>query len=238
MRILVNCTYRCNARCTNCHLAIGLARFHDTEMTAGQMRFAVNVMAKHSPPITAMTMAGAEALLNPELEEIIKEADRLPHLVKAKILTNGLDKKRRKTLSLPPRWKWYASPLKDPANPRSGKNHHVPYFVSPADFGVTASYDACRVRRRCGLGLDANGWSMCTLAGTLGRLLRINPYKMDGPTREEVPGICQHCTYGLPKRKHHAFVMQHVSQPISKTFAKALEMHNKDPLEFKRLQDG
>jgi hypothetical protein len=193
-------------------------------------------MKANPEPITSVTIGGAEALLNSDLQGIIKEVCKLPHLARGKILSNGLNKKRRDEISLPRRWKWQVSPLDDLTDPLSSKSSHVPFFVSPADIGLKSTYRVCRVKSRCGRGLDANGWSMCTLAGTLGRLLRINPYSLEGPVATETPGICQHCMYGLSKRTIRDVYENYDGPTTSKTYAKAFKEHIAEPMKLKKLE--
>lgn len=240
MRLEVNVTYRCNATCQDCNRAIGLARFKNAELTAEQMGRAVDVMIAKKVRITRLTLAGGEPLLNSELQGILDHAARLPGLRNGRLLTNDVrkDDGPRQTLKLPSMFRWVPAPLDDPTDVRSGKEAHVPFFVSPADLGMHSHFGECRVKGYCGKGFDANGWSMCGIAGTLGRLLRIDPYDRTGPKTSETPGICQHCPYGMPRktqRRLSAAINRGEHERISPTYKEAFARHAEDPVEFERF---
>ena len=246
----VNITYACNAVCQDCNRAVGVSRFPNTEMTAEQMGRAVDTMNDQGFKVRKMSIIGGEPIVNRELPAILDHAVRSKGLTCGRLLTNNIPGKRtgrhpegeakakRDAMKLPSPFKWIRSGLDDPENPLSGKTKHDPFFWSPKDFGLTSLFGECRVKNFCGKGLDANGWSMCGIAGVLGRLLRINPYTLKGGTVKETPGICEHCPYGLPRATQqgiNAEIEAGKKPRFSPTLQKGVEDNANKPLKFERL---
>jgi hypothetical protein len=198
-------------------------------------------MIEDGHTVSRCTLSGGEPLLNGEIQEIIYEADRLPGLRNGRVLTNDICKDGvRKTLKLPRRWHWVPAPIDDPSDKKSGKEVHVPFFISPADHGIEASWDNCSVRGYCGKGLDSHGFSMCGVAPTIGRIIGVNPYWQDGlqPLRK-IEEICKHCIYGMSDRRSTRRFCRRASngkiEAISPTFAEGLKRHKEKAMEFNRF---
>ena len=242
MHLEVGVNQVCNAQCEWCNRAIGLAKFKDMNFTAEQAREAVDIIIEQGKTIRRVTLGGGEPLLNPELQEIINEFDRLPGLRLGRVLSNGQERgEPRKKIKLPRRWKWVTAPLDDPSDPLSGKDAHEPFFISPADYGLHSEWENCTVKSFCGRGLDAYGFSMCGVAATIGRLIGVDPYWQDGPQRHrKIEEICKHCVYGLEgRRKAQAEFTGRVHKgeipAISPTFQEGLAKHRSEPMEFDRF---
>lgn len=253
MRIQVITTQRCNAICDYCDKAVGLAKLTDMELTAAQMRVAVQQSIDTGMRITQVTLSGGEPVLNTELQGIIYACLGLPDLLKVRVLTNDMPitLAKRDTIELPDeRFRWTKAPLDDPMDYKSGKNKpgvryrdrvHVPFWVSPADIGAEANWANCTIKNHCGRGLDSSGWSMCGQAGILGRVLGINPYDPNKPANEQVntpvEEICRHCQYGMvvkgkAKKKIAAAVAAGEMEPISKTFVDAFAQFEREPVTY------
>jgi hypothetical protein len=197
------------------------------------------------------TLVGGEPILNPECQEIMDiAATCLPGLKIGRLLTNnipgarteaeprGKAKELRESLVLPPPFKWVRASLDDPEDPMSGKTKHTPYFWSPKDYGLEAKWENCTVKNFCGKGLDSHGWSMCGVDGTIGRLLRIDPYTRDGVTLTETPGICQHCPYGLKREVNLATCARIEAgelKRISPTYVEGFKLHKLEPMTLERM---
>lgn len=240
MRIECGVNQLCNAQCEHCNRAIGIARFKELEMTAEQMGRAVDRMQEQRVRTLRLTLGGGEPVQNPELQGIINEAARFPYLKSCRVLTNDMPItiEKRAAIKLPPKFRWVPSPLRNPLDPKSGKHRHEPFFISPKDLGMKSKWSQCRVKGWCGKGLDACGWSMCGIAGTLGRLLRINPYSRDGQTSKETPGICEHCIYGLTERELKGVfraARKGKIPNITETYRVGLEEHRRNPIVMERL---
>lgn len=241
MRIECGVNQICNAQCEHCNRAIGLARFKELEMTAEQMGRAASKMMDQRLRIIRLTLGGGEPVMNPELQGIIDEAaGRLPDLKDGRVLTNDMPhtKEKRAAIKLPHNFRWVPSPLRDPFDAKSGKDSHEPFFISPKDLGMRSKWSQCRVKGWCGKGLDACGWSMCGIAGTLGRLLGIDPYSRDGQTSKEVKGICEHCVYGLKEKEVKGVFRAAVKGKIpnfTETYVEGLKRHRKNPMVMERL---
>lgn len=214
IRIECHVTTRCNAVCIHCDAGVGYMKIRNSDMTRDQMRRAVDMLIEQNVTVNRFTFCGGEPVVHPDLQGLIDEADRIPGVRRGfRVLTNGLNStaEKRVAIKLPPRFKWIVNALDDPDDPLSGKNdptkrpnlrYHKPFWISPADIGLEASWENCTVRGWCGIGLDSNGWSVCGKARMLGELLGIDPCMRDGDimqhVRTPVPDICRHCQYGLP----------------------------------------
>lgn len=242
MRLEILVTYKCNVQCLDCNRAIGLAKFRDTTLLPSQVKAAVDQVRDAGHYVTRCTLSGGEPLLNPYLQEIIQEADKLPGLRHGRVLTNDVERDGvRKTLKLPKRWEWVPAPIDDPTDPLSGKDQHEPFFVSPADHGIHATWDNCSVRGYCGKGFDAYGWSMCGVAATIGRIIGVDPYWHDGiQSHRKQEEICKHCIYGLTRRQNKKLcsrVHNGELERISPTYKEGLKRHRKTPMEFERFSE-
>ena len=238
MRLEVNVTYSCNAVCEHCNRAVGLAKFGPTNVTAEQMGRMVDDLIARKIRVRRLTLAGGEPLVNPHLQGILDHAARLPGLKNGRLLTNDVKRDGpRADLKLPPMFRWVPAPL----DLDTGKTQHVPFFISPKDHGLDAHYGNCTVRGYCGKGFDAFGYSMCGIAGTLGRLLGINPYSKTPIVQErrpEVLKICQHCPYGIDGRPAKYDLYRRVAKgeltAISPVYRDGLKRHRKEPMELEK----
>ena len=215
IRIECNVTYKCNAVCTHCNKAVGLAKFRNADMTPDQMRRAVAQLIEQKIRVVRFTFCGGEPIAHPQLQELINEADRLPGVKYGfRVLTNGLksSEEARAAIVLPKRFEWVVNALDDVDDPLSGKNnpharpnrrYHTPFWVSPADLDLEAKFENCTVKGWCGIGLDSTGFQACGKMRMFGELLGVDGVSlregdiMDHITKA-VPEICKHCQYGLP----------------------------------------
>ena len=265
-RIECNITYRCNALCFGCNKGVGLMDWTKKEdMTVEQMKRAIDQLLEQRIYVRRFTFCGGESILHKDLQLFINEAARLPKIQRGRVLTNGLPSSQaaRDKIVMPnDKWKWVVSPLDDPNDNKSGKNdwtkrdtqrYHQPFWISPADIGMHATFEKCTIRGYCGVGLDSSGFSMCGKATMLGRLLGVDPTMQDkdGDIYEHVnrpiPEICKHCQYGLGgggglggtgRGRRRAGASYEIErrwragelQPISETFAAAFARHESQPL--------
>lgn len=250
-RFEMTALYGCQAVCRDCNKAVGLANFPNTDMTVDQVRRAVNQLIRQKITVRRFTITGGEPILHPHLQQIIDEVARLPGLRFGRVLTNDLPDTadKRAAIVLPPNMHWIPSPLDDPQNPRSGKKdptrfrYHTPFWISPADLGLNATWENCTVRGWCGKGLDAGGWSTCGKAGMFGRLFNQNVFAgEDADIKRHIstptPEICKHCIYGLSKRKQAAIAADvdkgKIPYRISPTFRRVFREYRANPIEFPR----
>ena len=242
-RIECNITQRCNARCWGCNKAIGYADGILKDMTLDQIKRAVDQLIEQNVIVFKWTFCGGEPILHKDLQGMINEVARLPHLKQGRVLTNDLPgtKEKRDKIILPKRFKWVPNPLDNPNDPYSGKNDptgrwrgrvHGPFWISPYDVGMEASFENCTVRGWCGIGLDAEGWSACGKAVLLGKLLGHDPTRRDGSIVEHVESpindICKHCQYGLHPKDSKKIDKGHREgkyPEISETYQKAFDGH-------------
>lgn len=134
-----------------------------------------------------LKIGGGEPLLNPEITDILRLACKTREIHGVAVMSN-----------------WPAGlPIAHPklAQKRApvATKWHYPVYVSPVDIGREvrrADFPHCQKQSRCGAAFDAFGFSFCAIAGVLGRILGVNPYKPE-PTREMDWDICRHCVETL-----------------------------------------
>ncbi len=267
IRIECNITQRCNARCDHCNKAVGYADGALKDMTLDQIRRAVDQLIDQKIMVKRFTFCGGEPILHPDLQEMIYEVARLvPYgLQWGRVLTNDLNqsKKLRSKIDLPRKFTWVPNPLDDPNDPLSGKNDptkrgnkrfHLPFWISPHDVGIESKFDNCTTKGWCGIGLDAEGWSMCGKATLMGKLLGIDPTMKEGDLMKHfhtpIEDICKHCQYGVGGKRHRVGKKRGMRddmvkifekwesgeiESISKTWEEAFSRHN-DPTKEDLIQ--
>lgn len=262
VRIEAHVTQVCNAVCAHCNAGVGLMKIRKSDMTPDQMRRAVDSLINQKIEVRRFTFCGGEPIVHPQLQELIDEASRLPGVRYGfRILTNGLKstEEKRAAIRLPPRFAWIVNALDDIEDPLSGKNnpharpnkrYHTPFWVSPADVGLEATFENCTTKGWCGIGLDSTGFQACGKMRMFGELLGVEGVSLrEGDIMQHintaVPEICKHCQYGLPgggragRRQRgmkgpayeiEAAVRQGKMAAISPTFVKAFAQHKEQPL--------
>lgn len=252
VRIECNITQRCNARCDHCNKAVGYADGLFGDMTVDQMKKAVDQLIEQKIWVKRFTFCGGEPVLHSGLQDMIYEVSRLLDygLVIGRVLTNDLPvaEKLREKIELPYRFKWVRNPLDNPDDPLSGKNdptkrnnkrYHQPFWISPADIGLDSKFEDCTVKGWCGVGLDAQGWSMCGKATMLGRLLEVPGVAtwdcdIADWVNTGISDICKHCQYGLkgkePKSRIYRRYVDGELPAITETFEKAFSKHKSGEL--------
>lgn len=226
MRLELNVTHRCNSRCLDCNRAIGLATFDDMELTVEHIKAASWQLRRQGIRLSRVAIAGGEPTVRRDLQTLINTAALYLRPRRGLVLNNGTNSVVREQIRLPRRWRWRITPLDDTSQFDSGKAHHTPFFVSPVDLGTEGRFRHCRVTKRCGKGLEARGFTMCGVAGTLGRLLGIDPYSDELPLGEVPAGICRHCPYGLTKSQQRQLIDPLPPGTISETYQAAFAKQN------------
>lgn len=189
------------------------------DMSPADVRSCGEKLAAAGMKITRCYIAGGEPLVHPQLQELIDAAARYIRPVRGEVLSNGVAS--RDHIRLPRRWRWKVTPL-DVGGLTDGKEHHTAFFVSPADYGVESKYSDCLIAKKCGIGFEKKGFTMCPISGTLGRVLGIDPYRDDPEVGEFPEDICRQCPYGMPYRKREAFLRKFDVYTISPTYQAAL----------------
>ena len=237
IRLQMLVTHRCSARCEFCDKAVGYAKLPQIEMTEEDSRKAVDELLVQNIVVRRLTISGGEPCLNRELQGIVNQVARLNCNIRVLTAGQPITEHLRNKIVFPSRhFEWVISPLDDPLNPKSGKNNrkkkrfHRPYWISPSDIGLEATWEKCEHRGWCGKGLDNNGWSMCGQAPILGPILGIDPYLplVNGDVFKHVNTamneICKHCQYGLNKKERNGIYKEFDKgklPPISETFKNA-----------------
>jgi len=224
-------TYRCNQECRWCNRFLDLLPWPDSDMRLEDVRTAGELLREHGIVVGRIRFTGGEPLMHPRIGDLCREFQREWNpLTRMHMFTNG---------SL-------GRPRGLPARVRStgaGKAGHMPWMVSPADLGIATYFGyvkPCRVQWVCGRLFDAFGFSFCIHAGSLGRLLGIDPYS-GYPQMMGRPEICRHCICSVPIRKgrnnvQRAAMAGEFEHP-TKTFRDAMENVGKDgPMVFPKFR--
>jgi len=198
MRIELNLTLRCNAKCPNCNRCCDLYPERTDDVSFSQFADMVREVRATPSEVTRIKVVGGEPLLHPDFESV---CDALSGLVaggyvgKVKIDTNGI-------LEVLPR---YRKPHISFSGTKPKKKVHLPYLWSPTDLKLPIK--PCSQPRFCGLSLDNIGWLPCSPAIMIVRAFRLKHlYKYEMPTETwGLDEICKHCIHAAPAawRKEH-----------------------------------
>jgi hypothetical protein len=219
----INTTYDCNASCKWCNRALDITSWPDSHVTPRQVKAMVAELKRYR--ITRVTLGGGEPLMNPQLQEIVDIVATLGPVRRGyRVLTNTLDYRGRDLITLPKGFKWVGSDART--------KDHYPQWWSPADYGWEYT-GQCRIIRSCGRGFDAWGFLCCGIAGILGRLLGVDPYRKTF-VRDMMPDICKHCQHSLPReniRRIHRRIKAGKLEYPTKTWWEVFNRHAKQRME-------
>lgn len=228
MRIEFCITWRCNERCIDCLKLTDRINVGGGDMTVAQARLGVDKLLACGEEVHTVFVSGGEPLLNPQMLPILQELKRLP-LRRAKVYTNCVQTPPK----LPTPFRWQKVPLH--------RKRHLPWLISPRDLAYRGrSGQNCKLRPNCGQGFDAFGFCCCPLAGSVGRLLRRNPYRQD-PVLGTTEELCRHCVHIL-----HRNVQFKLAQGVwegrlahpTKTFATGLVKYRQKPFVLPRFGES
>ncbi|GAG49759.1 unnamed protein product, partial [marine sediment metagenome] len=164
----VNITYECNLQCKLCAEFFDVLPWPDAEITIDDLKLGARLLQKHGVKVKAARIAGGEATLHSKFMECM-ETIRNEWSAEWMILcTNGTTTFPREKLT---DVKMRYSPPSE-----KKKKKHQPCMISPDDLGLKtkAHIKGCDLAGRCGRLFDAFGFGPCGIAGTLGRVLRID----------------------------------------------------------------
>jgi hypothetical protein len=182
--------------------------------------------------LTHIRVGGGEPLIwGPEkIRSLVEHFEALAEVEHIEIQTNWtlrhrmtVHRRRRGR----PRIRWTGRPPE--------QKDHQPWLISPSDLGI-GGLSRCWVRRGCGWAFEAWGFTYCTVAGILGRLLRIDPYSSE-PQRKVDQRICAHCIYSVPRQVGlllRSLVYERKINYPTPTLQKGLEDYQRDPVIFRR----
>ncbi len=217
MRFQIVFTYRCNLACEHCDRYMDVLPWEDSDITMEDLRLGATMVRKAGVEPGRSKIGGGEALVHPDFVELTKMVRRewTRPGGKTSVATNGILPRPRRLgvryiLSVPK------------------QKQHFPVMISPADLGLEIVQGVgvpCSAQRFCGRLFDAFGFSFCPYAGTMGRVLGIDPYGTSPvlPGREEV---CRHCIHGLPGKIKRGIWKDAVKGRIehpTKTFREGLD---------------
>ena len=186
MRIELEVTLRCNARCPQCSRHCDRMPMPDSDMTPDQvMRFAKEVY-DYGRPLELVSIMGGEPSLHPRVEDLadiigkLRDAGLVQRIVYA---TNGLLPLPR----LPQNTDVYLSP--------PSQKRHRRMDVDPGLEGQKLK-ETCPVPSGCGIALNAYGYWPCGAGGAIARLLHMPVAKFtlqDALLGWDYGALCPHC---------------------------------------------
>lgn len=237
MRLLdieLNITYRCNSRCRHCNRLMDVQPLPASDdMSIEQVeQFATCCVAKKLA-FRHIKLAGGEPTCHPDFGAIVTILRSLVTVSARRlvVMTNGLNGTKR----FGRRVTWTISPPRD--------KQHEPFLISPHDFRITGHYGTeriCPITTRCGVALDAFGFTPCPVAGIVGRLAGVNPYSRR-LIRHGRADYCRHCIYSVPPMMRELLrsLCRDGRMPIpTPTMADALTRMAAAPPTFPRWQFG
>lgn len=227
-------TYRCNLHCLMCNRWIDKFSWQgNSDVSVEAVRQAGLLLKEYGIKVNKVRVTGGEPTLHPQLKEIVDVIAtewgvcRWTH-----VLTNGTTAKTR--------------PVDIKATYSGGSgvavgtklSQHRPFSISPADLGMVGKYGTewpCEQQTGCGRLFDAFGFSFCVIAGSLGRLLRINPYSRT-PVLKGNPDICKHCIFSIGRKARWRIWgrwAEGKQEPVTETFAATEDRYRQEPFLFK-----
>lgn len=226
-------TYKCNLHCAMCNRWLDKFNWPDSDLTAGDVKEAGEMVIAAGLKVNKVRITGGEPTLHPQLVEI---CDITRDVWKVERCTTVLTNATTKATRPKQIWARYKS-----TDEKSEKIHY-PMSISPADLGLQGDYGTkfpCEQQRGCGRLFDAHGFSFCVLAGSLGRLLRIDPYSRT-PVLEGDPEICKHCLFSLGRKQRWRIWgrwMEGQQEAVTETYRRAEERFRQLPFRFKRWRE-
>lgn len=229
-------TYRCNLHCSMCNRWIDKFPWQDDcDLEAEDVREAGRMLKEAGLKVNKVRMTGGEPTLHPQLAEICDVVASEWGIARCTaVLTNGTTKGRR-PLKINARYKDIDSKVGFVKN-------HRPFSISPSDLGLRGDYGTkwpCEQQTGCGRLFDAFGFSFCVIAGSLGRLLRIDPYSRT-PVLKGDPEICKHCLFSLGRKQRWRIWgrwMEGQQEAVTETYRSAEERFRQLPFQFKRWRE-
>lgn len=238
IRMAIAPTYRCNLKCPRCNRWIDKFPWQgDCDLTVEEVREAGRMLKEAGIKVNKVRVTGGEPTLHPRLKEIVDViADEWGVCRWTHVLTNGTTVKTR--------------PRDIKAKYSGGKgvavdfklSQHRPFTISPADLGLIGGHGTefpCEQQTGCGRLFDAFGFSFCVIAGSLGRVLGIDPYSRT-PVLKGDPEICKHCIFSIGRKARWRIWgawMRGEQEAVTETWRRAEERFRMLPFRFKRWRE-
>lgn len=234
----LNVTYECPKKCLYCNKLRELGDWHGGGvLEIEQAKAWAEIVRASGWFVHRLKITGGEPLDHPQFAELVEAIDPLLRngLIGTIWIATNAPEEQRKRLGqlLRPGWRLKVS--------RPGKAAgHMPHLLSPKDFGIPkecGSVDVgrtCILQKLCGFCFETYGFSSCALAGSLGRILRINPFHREPVTLGD-PQICDHCIWSVGantrKRLWRLALRGKIPHP-SPTFQPLIQPYLDEPMTF------
>jgi len=229
-------TYRCNLSCDRCYQLANRILWIDSDISLDDLLIGSHVLKKHNLSTHGtIRVIGGEPTLHPDLVSCVRiiKDEWISEKSHAVLCTNGTVKFDEKSVGLRIR---YSKP-----GPRKFQDQRT-VLISPFDLGyvpVLGSFNVCDLARRCGRVFDTYGFTFCPYAGTLGQILRIDPYHKS-PILMGFPEFCQHCVWSLSNKDRqyiYSLVQAGKVEYPSKSYKEGLARLHGTPFKFRKFQE-
>lgn len=232
VRYGISLTYRCNLRCDRCNRFLNVMPWKDSDLSEGDLKRAGELVHQRGYQPGRIRFTGGEPLLHPQFDRMVDAVWETWKPLRCLVsFTNGVLPRPRYRL----RYSWGKS---------KNKGHDVmrPWMISPADLGMSPHGgfrvgSTCWAQRGCGRLFDAFGFAPCVFAGSLGRVLRMDPYYAE-PVLWNDREMCKHCLCTLNRarqlRLQDAVMRGEIEHP-TKTYRAGVERFLEEPFTFQKF---
>ena len=233
IRFRIHLTYRCNLNCEYCVQFVDKLKYdEDTDITIRDLVDSARILKFYNIQISLLRITGGEPTLHPLLKECCEVIANKWESHLNVVFSNGqIPVQKIKGMH------YSISEIGD-----IKKVNHKPPMISPFDLGIEPVFGftiPCTQMNRCGRLFDTYGFSYCASAGSIGRLIGIDPYHSK-PVMLGIPEMCQHCPWSLSKSVRVDLAEKVKEGKIkypTNTYREGLERQLDDPFFFKKFID-
>ena len=231
----VDFTFDCNVKCGDCNKLLGILPWSDKNsyLTEEDIRVAAILLKRNFIEVNKIQISGGEPLLHPDFWAISKVIGKewKPH-VRIYVYTSGV-------IDVPKRLHgrfFRIIPIEQKIRT------HRPFLVSPTDLDQPFAQSigkVCKTMSVCGRNFDAYGFSFCSQAPHIGRILGIDAHK-PYPILEGDPEICRHCVLSVGKGLFHKLIQDAKNGEFeypTKTYREGIKREKRKPMKQKRFLD-
>jgi organic radical activating enzyme len=196
----IHLTYRCNLRCPCCNRCSFLDPPHTPDITRDDiLGFFAQARALEWQP--RILIIGGEPTLHPQFEELVELCvAESPHRVV--VWSNGYSRATKRALA---RVSSGAEVFAETFKPKGSVVHEIQdIYCAPVDLGTSRPICGQHASRKCGISVDALGYTPCCMGGAvdgvlgLGARTRVLADLWDaGKVARQTRLLCDHCGHQL-----------------------------------------
>ncbi len=229
----IDFTFDCNVKCKDCNKLLGILPWADKNsyLTVKDIRVAAILLKRNFIEVGKIQVSGGEPLLHPGFWDIIESIKKeWKPSIRFYVYTNG-------TFNVPKRLHgrfFRIIPIEQKIRT------HRPFLVSPTDLEIPFAQSigkVCKTMSVCGRNFDAYGFSFCSQAPHIGRILGMDAHK-PYPILEGDPEICRHCILSVTKRMFHKLIQLARDKEFeypTKTYREGIKREKDYPMKYKRF---